>query len=182
MSPEQNDFRRQFARMDGLLREAENFADPNARAKTREIVRILMELHGAAIEKILEHLANTSETGQALIDSLARDQAIENVLLLYNLHPLDVETRVRQALENVGPKLKSHGGSVELVEIDDGAVRLRLHGSCHGCPSSAFTLKTTIEEAIYQRAPEVTAIEVVSDEPIIAASQPGRFALPILSA
>ena len=71
------------------------------------------------------------------------------------------ETRVRAALEKSRPYLQSHGGNVELVGIDaDGVVRLRMQGSCHGCPSSAVTLKLAIEQAIHEAAPDVSAILV----------------------
>ena len=82
------------------------------------------------------------------------------ILLLHGLHPLDLETRVRQALDKVRPLLRSHGGNVELLGLAGGVARLRMLGSCDGCPSSAMTLKTAIEEAIYEKAPDVTAIEV----------------------
>jgi Fe-S cluster biogenesis protein NfuA len=80
--------------------------------------------------------------------------------LLHGLHPLDLETRVRQALENVRPLLRSHGGNVELLGLAGAVVRLRMLGSCDGCPSSALTLKSAIEDAIFERAPDVIGIEV----------------------
>jgi nitrite reductase/ring-hydroxylating ferredoxin subunit len=49
---------------------------------------------------------------------------------------------------------------VELLGLEDGVVRLRMQGSCDGCPSSAMTLKLAIEEAIYEAAPDITGIEV----------------------
>jgi Fe-S cluster biogenesis protein NfuA/nitrite reductase/ring-hydroxylating ferredoxin subunit len=82
------------------------------------------------------------------------------VLLLYDLHPVDLETRVRGALEKSRPYLKSHGGNVELAAVEDTVVRLRMQGSCSGCPSSAVTLKLAIEQAIYEAAPDVSAILV----------------------
>jgi Fe-S cluster biogenesis protein NfuA len=83
------------------------------------------------------------------------------MLLLYGLHPLDIETRIANALEKVRPSLNLHEGNVELLGVNgDGVVRLRLEGNCDGCPSSALTLKHTIEEAIYAAAPDATAIEV----------------------
>jgi len=86
---------------------------------------------------------------------------VGSLLLLYGLHPVDLETRVRGALEKTRPYLRSHGGNVELVDVDEsGAVRLRLQGSCHGCPSSAMTLKLAIEQAIHDAAPDVTSISV----------------------
>ena len=82
------------------------------------------------------------------------------MLLLYDLHPVDIETRVLAALEQVRPYLKSHGGNVEFLGLAEGVVHLRLEGHCHGCPSSTATLRTTIEKAIYEAAPDVAGIEV----------------------
>ena len=68
-------------------------------------------------------------------------------------------TRVESALESVRPFLQGHGGDVELLELDEerGAVHLRLLGSCDGCPSSAVTLRTAVEQAIEEAAPEILA-------------------------
>ena len=70
--------------------------------------------------------------------------------------------RIAKALDGVRPFLAGHGGDVELLEIDEqvGAVRLRLLGSCDGCPSSAVTLRTTVERAIVDAAPEIAIIDV----------------------
>jgi Fe-S cluster biogenesis protein NfuA len=96
------------------------------------------------------------------LDALARDDdLVSSLLLLHNLHPLDLSTRVGLALDKVRPALAAHGGSVQLLAVfPDGVVRLRLDGSCHGCPSSAATLQSTIEQAILAKAPDVTAIHV----------------------
>jgi Fe-S cluster biogenesis protein NfuA len=189
---EDRQLRDRLRRIETLLADVEKFKDPEARVKTREIVQTLMDLHGAGLERILDHLVNTSEVGPARVDSLAKDDLVASLLLLYGMHPVDLETRVKQALEKVRPYLHSHGGNVELLDIDDGVVRLRLQGSCHGCPSSALTLRTTIEEAIMEKAPDVAAIEVEADEPDVqpvavgvdvshAPKGNGRFALPILA-
>jgi len=182
-SPEDRQLRERMRRLDDLLREIDHFKDPQARARTREIVQTLMDFHGAALSRLMERLAAGGESGLAAIDSIAQDDLAASLLLLYGLHPLDLEARVGRALEKVRPYLHSHGGNVELLGIADGVARLRLDGSCHGCPSSAQTLKQTIEEAIFEIAPDLTAIEV-ADELIVseAASEPGRFALPILAA
>jgi Fe-S cluster biogenesis protein NfuA len=181
------DLKEQMRRLDDLLKEIDRFKDPQARARSQEIVRALMDFHGAAVERMMESLAATGESGLRMIDSLAQDALVANLLLLYGLHPLDLESRVGAALEKVRPYLHSHGGNVELIGIVDGAVRLRLQGSCHGCPSSAQTLKQRIEEAILELAPDVSAIEV-ADELVaatnghaVADGEHGRFALPILA-
>ncbi len=63
------------------------------------------------------------------------------------------------ALDEVRPYLLAHGGGVELLGIADGVVRLRLEGACNGCPSSALTLRTAVEEAIARAAPDVERID-----------------------
>jgi Fe-S cluster biogenesis protein NfuA len=146
--------------METLIHEIERYPDPAARAKTQEIVQALLSFHGRGLERILEHLAGTGETGQAMIDALAQDDLIGSLLLLYGLHPLDFETRVHQALDKVRPYLRSHGGNVELLDIREGRVRLRMEGGRPSCPSSTQSIKLAIEEAIYEKAPDVTAIEV----------------------
>jgi Fe-S cluster biogenesis protein NfuA len=158
--PEAREFQSQLQRLDALIREVEESADPAAAARTREIVQALLDLHGTGLDRILGHLEAAGEAGAAVLDACARDDVVSGLLLLHDLHPMDVETRVRQALERVRPALRSHGGDVELLGVGDGVVRLRLEGNCHGCPSSAATMKLTIEEAIFAGAPEVTSVEV----------------------
>jgi Fe-S cluster biogenesis protein NfuA len=84
------------------------------------------------------------------------------MLLLYGLHPLELETRVRQALDTVRPSLESHGGDVELLGIDEGVVRVRLQGSSSGhvCPSTTATQRQALEAAVYDAAPDVVALEI----------------------
>ncbi len=176
------EFQAQLQRLDGLLREVERFADPAAQTHTRAIVRAVLDLHGAALGRLLEHLEAAGDAGRAVLDACARDDVVSGLLLLHGLHPLDVEARVRQALEQVRPYLRSHGGNVELLGVADGVVRLRLQGSCHSCPSSAVTMKQTVEEAIVARAPDVTAVEVegTAEPAPVPADGGARVALPVL--
>jgi Fe-S cluster biogenesis protein NfuA/nitrite reductase/ring-hydroxylating ferredoxin subunit len=69
-----------------------------------------------------------------------------------------VEDRVHEALQCVLPYLESHGGNVQLLGVDEGIVRLRLEGSCAGCPSSSMTLKLAIEDAIFKAAPDIEEV------------------------
>lgn len=173
--------RERMRRLDTLLQEVEHFKDPFAQAQTREIVQCLMDVHGAVFERMLDHVAGSQMTGTALIECLAGDDSIASLMVLYGLHPLDLETRVRQALEKVRPYLHSHGGNVELLGVEDGEVRLHLQGSCHGCPSSAVTLKNTIEEAIMEKAPDAVSILVEGESAPAIAEDKHHFALPVLA-
>jgi Fe-S cluster biogenesis protein NfuA/nitrite reductase/ring-hydroxylating ferredoxin subunit len=145
------------ARVEGLLEEVEALGDPAAREMATEVAAALLDLYGAGLERIVERVAERDDG--TLATSLADDELVSHLLLLHGLHPVPVETRVRDALEEVRPYLESHGGNVELLSVADGKAHLRLEGSCSGCPSSAMTLKLAIEEAIGKAAPEVERIE-----------------------
>jgi Fe-S cluster biogenesis protein NfuA len=154
-------FQKQLSRIEELINALNAAPESPICRQARELVQTLLEFHGAGFEQALELIHDSPSGGQALIDRLAEDPLISNLLVLHNLHPLDLEARVRNALEKVKPRLGLHGGDVDLVEVlPDGIVRLRLEGNCHGCPSSRVTLKSSIEEALYAAAPDITALEV----------------------
>jgi Fe-S cluster biogenesis protein NfuA len=169
---------RRIEHLETLIQDLERLPDPAARDQARELVQTLLDFHGAAVSTILKRIAELGEPGHVLINSLAEDALVSNLLLLYDLHPLGLETRVSQALDQVRPYLRTHKGDVELVEVIDGVVRLRMQGSCHGCPSSAMTLKNAIEEAIYTAAPDVSKIEV---EGVVEAPAHSAPMLPIVT-
>jgi Fe-S cluster biogenesis protein NfuA len=158
MQPWSPQFQEQLGRIEELTNALNGAADSAVAAQARELVRALLELHGATLERVLEIV---HENDLALVDKLAEDPLVSNLLILHGLHPLDLEARVRGALEKVKPRLGLHGGSVEVIGVTpEGGIKLRLEGNCHGCPSSRVTLKSSIEEAIYAAAPDVTGLEV----------------------
>jgi len=96
-----------------------------------------------------------------VLDRLLADPLVESLLVLHDLHPLDLDTRIQRALDRVRPYLGSHAGGVEYLGVTDDAVaHLRLEGSCHGCPSSTVTVRLAIQGAIEEAAPEVTDVVV----------------------
>jgi Fe-S cluster biogenesis protein NfuA/nitrite reductase/ring-hydroxylating ferredoxin subunit len=132
-----------------------------ARERAEELVRLVADLYGAGLERVLTILHEGGRLDDDMVAALAADDLVSSLLLVHDLHPYDVQTRVEQALEGVRPYLGSHGGDVELLEVTDSdVVRLRLLGSCDGCASSSVTLKLAVEGAIEAAAPEVVAIEV----------------------
>jgi len=150
----------QVARVEALLEELEGLPDPVARANTTEVVRALLDLYGEGLERIVDVVAEHDSQG-TMAESLAGDALVSHLLLIHGLHPVPVEQRVHAALESVRPYLESHGGNVELLAVDERVARLKLEGSCRGCPSSSMTLKLAIEKAIHEAAPEIE--EVVAD-------------------
>jgi len=73
-----------------------------------------------------------------------------------------MKEQVIAALETVRPSLQADGGDVELVEVtEDGIVRVRLQGACHGCPMAQMTLKNGIERVLMEQVPGVKEVEAV---------------------
>lgn len=166
------EFQQRFGKIEGLIQDIERMADPAAQSRTKELVQALLDLHSTSLQRMLEIIYQTGAVGQAIIDDLGRrDELVSSLLILHGLHPLDLETRVRQALDKLRPYMGSHGGNVELLDVTaEGVVKLRLEGSCHGCPSSHVTLKYAIEEEIYKAAPDVVALQVEG----VIETQPAR--------
>ena len=71
-----------------------------------------------------------------------------------------MKERVTEVLKKIRPSLQADGGDVELVDVEDGIVKVKLTGACAGCPMSQMTLKMGIERLLKQEIPEVK--EVVS--------------------
>jgi Fe-S cluster biogenesis protein NfuA/nitrite reductase/ring-hydroxylating ferredoxin subunit len=149
------------ARIDALLAEIQSLPDPALRDRATEVVESLLLLYGEGLARMMDRIFEEGgETASdAIFNAFARDELISHLLCLHDLHPVPVEARVARALEEVRPYLESHGGNVELLGVEEGVARLRLQGSCSGCPSSTMTLKLAIEEAIAKAAPDIDRIE-----------------------
>lgn len=191
--PEAQDFQQRIQKIEALVHQIEALGDGAARKSALELFQLIMDLHGAGLERMMSITFEAGEAGAGIIDSLARDDLVGSLLLLYGLHPLDLHTRVTQALDNLRPQLGAHGGRVDLLEIADGVVRLRFEASRNGCGSSARDLRQLVEAAIADAAPDMAGLEVESVEPPLfasglvqltkspvknAASQPAGLSLP----
>ena len=155
-----NDFRERVQRIGGLVQEIEAIADPALRASTKELVQSLMDLHGAAFERVMEIVAGAGEPGMELIDHLGRDPKVSSVLVLYGLHPEDLDSRVLKAIERIRPQLRKQGCELELLSLRDGDVRIRVEKGEHTCGSTAKTVQATLEGAIYDAAPDLQSLVV----------------------
>lgn len=180
MQLETQEHQRRAEHIETLIQEVAAIPDACVRATTEALVQALLDLYGEGLARMLELTAQNTASGQTLIDAFAKDDLIGSLLLLHGLHPLDIETRIEHALVEVRPYLKSHGGNVKLVKVEDNVAYLRLEGSCHGCPSSTMTLKMAIEEAIYKAAPDLDDLKVqgVNELPLRPAGIPMTFVPP----
>jgi Fe-S cluster biogenesis protein NfuA/nitrite reductase/ring-hydroxylating ferredoxin subunit len=156
-------------RIEHLL-EASAANGPVARERAEELVRLVVELYGAGLERVLELAYDAGALDDGLLDALAADELVSSLLLVHGLHPYPVRERVERALDDVRPYLGSHGGDVRLLEVtNEGVVRLQLLGSCDGCASSAVTLELAVDDAIRAAAPEIIRIDVEESAPEQAA-------------
>jgi Fe-S cluster biogenesis protein NfuA len=158
--PKRGEFRLQTERVEKLAARLESAGDPEIRATALDLVQSVVELHGAALQRLVDTLLQTPAGERALGEALEND-LVSSMFLLHNLHPDDIETRVLRGIEKARPYLKSHGGDVELAAVRDGIVHLRLHGTCGSCPSSSATLKNAVEDALFEVAPDI--VEIVSE-------------------
>jgi Fe-S cluster biogenesis protein NfuA len=158
---EKREFRVHTERVEKLVARLDNGGDPELRAIALELVQRVVELHGAALERMLESIAQTP-AGERALDEAIEDDLVASVLLLHGLHPDPIETRVLRALDKVRPYLHSHGGDVEFANVNEGRVHIKLLGSCGSCPSSSVTLKSAVEDALYAAAPDI--VEIIAEK------------------
>ena len=73
-----------------------------------------------------------------------------------------MKEEIQKAIDKIKPMLQADGGDVELVDYEDGVVKVRLQGACAGCPMSQMTVKNGIERMLKQEVPEVKSVESVN--------------------
>ena len=163
-------------RIDELLDELGQSAVPAVMERVEELMRSVLTLYGAGLDRVMELADHSADEG--LVRRLADDDVVGNLLILHDLHPDDVLTRVQAALDQVRPYLGSHAGGVELLGVDaESVAHLKLEGSCDGCASSALTVQSAIEDAIMVAAPDVVAVVaegMVDPGPALLQIQPFR--------
>jgi Fe-S cluster biogenesis protein NfuA/nitrite reductase/ring-hydroxylating ferredoxin subunit len=167
-------------RVGRLTAELERIEDRRAREAAEELVGSVIELYGQGLERILAAVAESADP--ELAQRLADDGVIASLMLIHGLYPVDLEQRVREALDGVRPYMESHGGDVELLGIADGVARIRLEGSCEGCPASASTLELAIKSALDEAAPDLEGlvVEGVVQGPAPASPGPGATELSMI--
>jgi Fe-S cluster biogenesis protein NfuA/nitrite reductase/ring-hydroxylating ferredoxin subunit len=182
---------RLMARVDELTRTLESTGDALTRAVAEDLTGAIVQLYGAALERVVEAIAASGEAGRNVRDALVEDELVATLLLVHDLYPVPLEERVAAALDQVRPYMESHGGDVELLAVADGVAHLRLRGSCRTCSASASTLELAVRQALEEAAPDLEGMEVEGVEPAAPAGPdlplagngdaPAGFELPIAS-
>lgn len=148
--------------------------DPVAREPSRELVEVILDLHGVALARLVSIVARTDD-GATILARLAEDDRVRPLLLLHGLHPEDIETRVRRAAERLTPHLGVHGLRLEVSQIANGVARLKVSPSdgVQVKASLLWTLPAEITGAIVEAAPDID--EVLIDGLDGPASVPGAM-------
>jgi Fe-S cluster biogenesis protein NfuA/nitrite reductase/ring-hydroxylating ferredoxin subunit len=140
------EFRAAVAELDALVQTLEREGDERA--------LLLLELVDAIHRPAVELLAR-GDHGHPIAQAL---------LAMYDLAPVSGEIHAQEALDTVRPYVESHGGTVELLGVDGGVVRLRLGGACDGCAGSAITLRRGVEAALREHFDAFERMDVAEPE------------------
>ncbi len=113
---------------------------------------------------LLQLIDAVHRPGIELIAAGDHDHPIaETLLAMYDLAPINDLIEVEEALDEIRPYIESHGGGLELLDVEDGVVHVQMSGACNGCAGSAITLRRGVEEILRERYEGFK--EVVSHEP-----------------
>lgn len=144
-------------RLNALLAGLEAEGPPEVVAALAEIVDGIQRVHAEGLRRVAEVLGENGDLFARALD----DPVISNLFLLYDLAVVDERGRAEAALASVRPLARAHGGEIELVDVEDGVVSVRLHGACHGCPSSTATLRGGLERVLAEKLPGFVGLEVI---------------------
>lgn len=157
---QQQDLAQQSRKLQELIERAQSVADPAARAVVQECLHSVLAFYGEGLARILQIVREADPGRQTVLDLLANDPVVRGLLLIHGLHPLDLPTRLQQAIEKVRPYMESHGGNVELIGLENDVARFRLAGACQTCPSSSVTLELALRRAIEEACPDLAGFAV----------------------
>lgn len=158
------EFHEQVRQLGNLIAQFDHLPDGPQKTACKELVQLLMDVHGAGLERMMEIVFESGGTGPAIIDKLGQDSITRSLLLLYSLHPDDLETRVRKAIELMRPRLRKLACGAELVSAEGGVVQVQLAKVGHSCGSSAKDLRAIVEDGIYDLAPDIVSLEILGLE------------------
>lgn len=131
--------------------------DPEVRNTVYELLDGVDALHRLALTR-LEHLLG--DDANRLRDA---DPVVAWLFHAYGVG-VDLQTAAEEALTEIRPYIHSHGGRVDVLDVTDGVVRVRLGGSCAGCTASAITLQEGVEKALAEGVPGFAGVDVVEEE------------------
>jgi Fe-S cluster biogenesis protein NfuA/nitrite reductase/ring-hydroxylating ferredoxin subunit len=159
-SPEADDLAIEGRRIQEIVEKIQTVPDPASRRMLQDCLETMLSFYGHGLSRILQIMDKAGPEGAKVRAALLHDAGISGLLLIHGLHPVPLRERLTEALEKVRPYMKSHGGDVELLSLEDDFARLRLQGHCETCPSSTVTLDLAVRSAIEEACPDLAGFEV----------------------
>ena len=155
-------FQEKVRELGQLISQFDQMPENPQKAACKQLVQLLMDVHGAGLDRIMEVVFENDSTDPSIIDKLGQDSVTSSLLLLYSLHPDDLETRVGKAVERMRPRLRKVFYSIDLTRVDEGTVEVRATStsSGHSCGSTAKDVRAIVEDGIYEFAPDVISLEI----------------------
>lgn len=138
--------------------------DGPARAAAEDLKTALEAVHRAGLVTIVRRMRGDDRAREVLFE-LVDEPEVRMLLSLHGIIRPDPVTEANRVLQAVRPQLQSHGGDVDLVNVEDGVAYVRLSGACNGCSMSSVTLRNTVEEALVANVAPITKVEVLPSEP-----------------
>lgn len=152
------------AELGARIEDLENLPFPEVKERIFAVLQLMDFVHRVSVKCLSEALE-----ARGVFKDVLKDEDIALLFTLYDLNPNDPTSKVEQALELVRPYMRSHGGEVEVLEIEDsGLVHVRLQGACQTCAASSATVKNGIEAALREGLEGFTGLVVHEAEAINA--------------
>ena len=150
-----------LTRINTLVEEIEGVTDPVARERSRALVQAILDVHRIGVARLLT-MAAERPGGAELVEALAADDTVALLLSLHGLHPQDLGSRVRRAIDELRPRLLADGVAIDLEHVDDDRARVRLSPAAPGgrVRAGAAELRVVIERALGHAAPELATIDI----------------------
>lgn len=164
MSDEGLTFPELLGRVGDLAEELTSWPDPAVAERVSELLDWIDAFHRDGVGRLVEMIR--AWRGEIFLEAVAADEYAGALLTAYGLGEAEhvsaeAADAVAAAIDEVKPMIESHGGVIEVEDVTDGVVRVRLSGTCDGCPSSSATLTYGVEVALRDHWPSFRRLEVV---------------------
>ncbi len=144
-------------KIEGLVHRAESLSDPKARGVAVDLLQAVLDFHAAGLDRVMEIVAASGPAGESIIERIAEDDLTSSMLLLHDLHPDDLQTRIDRAVYKLQDMFASLGAKLSLIAIDPGTVRLQFDSARTW---SGTPVRSSVENAIFQAAPEIETVVI----------------------
>lgn len=158
----QQELDEQVERLQELLGALDELADPAARSAARELLRVVIRLHSLGLADLLEIVQEAgSQPADTLLPRFTANPRVRGLLLLHDLHPEDLPTRTRKAVERLRPHLGVKNVRAELVAVEGNRVRISVSASDpNGVLPTAELLRREIEQVLLEIIPDADELVI----------------------